>query len=113
QGLRNVVPVVGTSHRPGVLRRDGRHISQEVIVHSNIGAFDDAPPRAVPVLDQGPGRTTAHRVVITDSPHVILRDGYYAIESVLRQTTIGALDDTPFIFQGGGRGHLRCHECES
>jgi hypothetical protein len=52
--------------------RDDYGPIKKALGESRVGALDDAPPRAVPVLDQGLGTTIRQALAISDSPHVIL-----------------------------------------
>ncbi len=52
QSALYVAVVSGGTHGPNVTRRDSCHAVKEVVMRSDIWAWDNAPSCAVPVLDQ-------------------------------------------------------------
>jgi hypothetical protein len=98
------------THGPDVVGRDSHHLVQ-LIVRPRVGAWDDVPPRAVPVLDK---RGIINVIPIVGNPYrpgVLRGDSHYAKENAVVQAVIGAVDDLPgIVFLGDGGDHLCCHE---
>jgi len=86
QGPRGADP-----HGPGVVRRGGRH-PEELTPFREPGTGDNAPARAVPVLDQCVLRRQHERIHTPHRPHVVARRAGYAEEGGVSG---GSGDDAP------------------
>src|SRR5438552_2410170 len=85
--------VKGVSDRPYIAWGDCCY-SAQIAVIGGVGAGDDSPLSAVPVLHQG-GQPIRPTAVISNRPHVCRRDSGYVIKFIVVRTGIWAGDNAP------------------
>ena len=94
QRLPGTVAVLITPRCPDVVARDGRQTGHLIVIHSTIGAGDNLPTRAIPVLDQCL-LETATVYIPSHRPDVVERDRYNIANTVVTRPDIGAGDNLP------------------
>lgn len=92
--LKGAAGRMGIPHGPDIIGGDSGHCQEFVILRGDVGALDDLPRVAVPVLDQGL-KSSIGEAAISHGPHIVGGDGRDSIEGAKEQIGVGAGDDAP------------------